>query len=117
MSDVLLSYRGRQIREPDVVFLRELIAQHPALSRRQLSVKVCAAWRWVQPNGQPRDMVCRSLMLALHRAGQIELPAKRRSPPNNAITHRRVAAGATYDTTPITSAVAALARRRLTVTQ
>ena len=108
MSDVLLSYRGRQIREPDVVFLRELIAQHPALSRRQLSVEVCAAWRWVQPNGQPRDMVCRSLMLALHRAGQIELPAKRRSPPNNAITHRRVAAGATYDTTPITSAVAAL---------
>ena len=66
MSDVLLSYRGRQIREPDVVFLRALIAQHPALSRRQLSVEVCAAWRWVQPNGQPRDMVCRSLMLALH---------------------------------------------------
>jgi len=24
MSDVLLSYRGRQIRETDVVFLREL---------------------------------------------------------------------------------------------
>ncbi len=108
MSDVLLSYRGRQIREPDVVFLRELIAQNPALSRRRLSVKVCAAWQWVQPNGQPRDMVCRSLMLALHRAGQIELPAKRQSPPNNAITHRRVAAGTTYDTTPITSAVAAL---------
>lgn len=108
MSAVLLSYRGRHIRETDVVFLRELIAQHPALSRRRLSVKVCAAWQWVQPNGQPRDMVCRGLMLALHRAGHLELPAKRQAPPNNAIAHRLVAAGATYATTPITGAVATL---------
>ena len=108
MSTVVLSYRGRVIRENDVVFLRELIAQNPALSRRRLSVKVCEAWQWVQPNGQLRDMVCRSLMLVLHRAGHIALPAKRQSPHNNAIAHRRVAAGATYDTTPITGAVAAL---------
>ena len=108
MAEVVLSYRGRQIREPDVGFLRELIAQNPALSRRRLSVKVCEAWQWMQPNGQPRDMVCRSLMLALHRAGHIALPAKRRAPPNNAIAHRRVAAGASYDTTAITGTVAAL---------
>ena len=108
MSAVVLNYRGRQIRETDVVFLRELIAQNPALSRRRLSVKVCEAWQWVQPNGQPRDMVCRGLMLALHRAGHIELPAKRQAPPNNAIAHRRVASGATYATTALTGGVAAL---------
>jgi len=108
MSAVVLNYRGRQIRKTDVVFLRELIAQNPALSRRRLAVKVCAAWRWVQPNGQPRDMVCRGLMLALHRAGHLELPAKRQAPPNNAIAHRRVASGATYATTPITGGVDAL---------
>lgn len=108
MSEVVLSYRGRLIRETDVVFLRELIAQNPALSRRRLSVKVCEAWQWVQSNGQLRDMVCRGLMLALHRAGHLALPAKRRAPPNNAIAHRRVAAGALYDTTPITGTVAAL---------
>ncbi len=108
MSDVVLSYRGRLIRETDVVFLRELIAQHPALSRRRLSVKVCEAWQWWQPNGQPRDMVCRSLMLALHRAGQIELPAKRCAPRNNAVQHRRVAAGASYDTAALTGTVAGL---------
>jgi hypothetical protein len=108
MSDVLLSYRGRQIRDAEVNFLRELIAQNPDLSRRRLSVKVCEAWQWVQPNGQTRDMVCRGLMLALHRAGHIQLPAQRYSPPNNAITHRRVAAGAIYDTTPITGTVSAL---------
>jgi hypothetical protein len=53
-------------------------------------------------------MVCRSLLLALHRAGHLTLPAKRCAPPNNAIAHRRLAARATYDTTPIAGAVAAL---------
>lgn len=108
MSDVLLSFRGRSIGPADVVFLRELMAQHSQLSRRQLSVKVCQAWNWVQPNGQPRDMICRSLLLALHRAGHIELPAKRQSPPNNAIRHRRVSAVESYDTTPVQGTLAAL---------
>ena len=108
MSDVLLSYRGRQIRDAEVNFLRELIAQNPDLSRRRLSVRVCEAWQWVQPNGQTRDMVCRGLMLALHRAGHIQLPEKRQSPPNNAIAHRRVAASELYDTTPIEGAVASM---------
>jgi hypothetical protein len=108
MSDVLLSFRGRQIRPAEVAFLRELIAQSPGLSRRRLSVQVCQAWNWVQPNGQLRDMVCRGLLLALHRAGHIQLPAKRHSPPNNAIAHRRVSAAESYDPTPIASSLAAL---------
>jgi hypothetical protein len=91
MSDVLLSYRGRQLREPDVVFLREFIAQNPGLSRNALSIRVCQVWNWVQPNGQLRDQVCRSLMLALHRAGHIQLPETRQKVVNNAILHRRVA--------------------------
>jgi len=108
MFEVVLSYRGRLIRTADVVYLRELITQNPALSRRRLSVKVCEAWQWVQPNGQFRDMVCRGLLLALHRAGHLELPAKRCAPPNNAIAHRRVATGATCDTTPIAGSLASL---------
>jgi hypothetical protein len=108
MSDVLLSFRGREIRSADVRFLRELIAQHPGLSRRRLSVKACEAWQWFQPNGQPRDMVCRGLMLALHRAGHIELPPPRLTPPNNAIAHRRVAASLACDTTPLAGALASL---------
>ncbi len=108
MSEVLLSFRGRPIRTADVAFLRELIAQNPGLSRRRLSVKVCEAWHWVQPNGQTRDMVCRGLMLALHRAGQIELPAKRKSPLNNAIAHRRVSEVEPIDTTPVEGSLASL---------
>jgi Druantia protein DruA len=106
MSDVLLRFRGRDLRAPEVVQLRELIAQNPGLSRRRLSLQVCEAWNWVQPNGQPRDMVCRSLLLALHRAGHIELPAKRKAPPNNAIRHRRAAPVVPDDTTPIAGTLA-----------
>jgi len=39
-------------------------------------------------------MVARSLMLELHRAGHLELPAKRMSPPNNAVVHGRAASTA-----------------------
>jgi hypothetical protein len=108
MSDVVLSFRGRLVREADVAFLRELISQNPELSRRRLSVKVCEAWNWVQPNGQPRDMICRSLLLALHRAGYLQLPAKRQSPPNNAIRHRRIAPVDALDQSPIETSVASL---------
>jgi hypothetical protein len=108
MSEVLLSYRGRSMGRTEVEFLRHLIAGHPELSRRQLSVKVCQAWHWVQPNGQWRDMVARSLMLALHRAGHIQLPAPRRQPRNNVLAHRRVRPVASDDTTPLTGTVASL---------
>jgi len=108
MSDVLLRFRGRDLRDPDIVQLRQLIAENPDLSRRRLSLKVCEAWNWVQANGQPRDMVCRSLMLALHRAGHIQLPPKRQTPLNNAIRHRRVAPLAPCDATPIEGTLASL---------
>ena len=106
--DVVLKYRGRMIRQSDLPIIRALIEDKPTASRRELSRKLCEAWNWVQPNGQPRDMVCRGLMLALHRAGHIELPAKRYAPPNNAITHRRVVEVPPYDTTPIEGPLAAL---------
>lgn len=108
MTDVLLSYRGRQIRPADVAFLREFISQNPDLSRRALSARVCEAWNWVQPNGQLRDMICRGLMLALHRAGHIELPPPRQTSINNAIRHRETAPLEFCDTLPIEGSLASL---------
>ena len=72
-----LSYRHRVITDEDLVFIRELIAEHSGSSRRDLSKKLCQAWNWVQANGALRDMVCRGMMLMLHRAGLIELPPVR----------------------------------------
>jgi hypothetical protein len=89
VSDTILRYRGRNIGIADIELIRQFIAQHPDLSRRRLSAQLCRAWNWVQPNGTLRDMVCRGLLLALHRAGWIQLPAKRKWVPNNVIAHRR----------------------------
>jgi Domain of unknown function (DUF4338) len=75
-------YRQRVITDAELRFVRRLIAEHPQASRRELSYLLCAAWNWVQPNGTQRDMVCRGLMLQLHREGYIELPPVRRQPPN-----------------------------------
>ena len=74
-----LSYRHRVITDDDIVFIRKLIADHPGASRKALSRKLCEAWNWVQANGALRDMVCRGLMLMLHREGLIELPPARPS--------------------------------------
>jgi hypothetical protein len=89
MSDEVLCYRGRSVTAADLEFIRQLLAAHPHTSRRRLSALLCQAWHWVQPNGQLRDMVCRSFLLRLHRLGLIELPAKRQSPPNNVVARRQ----------------------------
>jgi hypothetical protein len=73
----ILSYRHRVITDADLVFIRRLVAENPQCSRRRLSEKLCQAWNWVQPNGALRDMVCRGMMLMLHRKGLIELPPVR----------------------------------------
>jgi hypothetical protein len=58
----------------DVTLIRQLIAENPGASRRRLSEKLCEVWQWKQANGALRDMVCRGLLLMLHRTGEIELP-------------------------------------------
>jgi hypothetical protein len=84
-----IRYRGRQATREELAFIRQLIAANPNDSRRALSVKLCRVLNWVQPNGTPRDMVCRGYMLALHRAGLIRLPAKKCSPPNPLVQRKK----------------------------
>ena len=77
-TTTILSYRHRSITSEDIDFIRNLIAEHPQLSRWSLSKKLCESWNWVQTNGALRDMVARGLMLMLHREGYIVLPAVRK---------------------------------------
>jgi len=102
-----LSYRHRAVTDDDVVFIRRLIAEHPGASRRVLSRKLCEAWNWVQANGSPRDMVCRGLMLMLHREGLIELPPVR-FVPRNPLAQRSQAALVTVDEAPLLMSLAEL---------
>lgn len=71
-------YRGQSFGDEQIAFLRQYITDHPELSRWKLSRQLCEAWQWKQANGALRDMVCRGLLLALDRAGEIELPLVRR---------------------------------------
>lgn len=103
----VLRYRGRVVTDADVAFIGDLITAHPTATRRALSLKLCAAWNWIQPNGTSRDMVCRGLLLALHRAGHIELP-----PPqyvrSQAPWKRRTPARVGIDTTPLVQTLDAI---------
>lgn len=98
--EVKVKYRGREITDADLATIRELMAANPGASRQRLSVKLCRAWNWVQPNGVLRDMVARGLLLKLHRAGLIELPAARQISPNPFV-HRTKPSAVSIDRTPI----------------
>ena len=71
-----MGYRSREITGEEILFIRQLIRDYPELSRWKLSRQLCEAWQWKQANGALRDMVCRGLLLMLHRAGEIELPER-----------------------------------------
>lgn len=102
-----LNYRHRVITDADLVFIRRLIAENPQCSRRRLSEKLCRAWNWVQPNGALRDMVCRGMMLMLHRQGLIELPPVRQV-SRNFLVQRDKPAAVIVDQTPLSMSLAEL---------
>ena len=97
-------YRGRVVTARDLVFIRELIGQNPGLSRRRLSAQLCEAWQWRQANGALCDMVCRGLLLMLHRAGEIELPPVRQISLNPFVQRARPAP-VPVDQTPLSGAL------------
>jgi hypothetical protein len=109
--DIQLEHRGRVVTATDIEFIRGLIADNPRLSRRALSAKLCEAWNWRQSNGALCDMVCRGLMLRLHRAGYIELPAVRfipRNPLGQRGAQRHRPAPVLVDQTPLESTLAGI---------
>lgn len=88
LMKTILTYRGKQITADDVAYIKQMLTDNPDLSRNALSIKLCRAWNWVQPNGALRDMVARGMMLELHRGGHIQLPEKKRV-VNNPFVNRK----------------------------
>lgn len=102
-----MKYRGRALDAADIAAIRDLVQAHPGASRRELSRRLCQSWNWVQANGNPCDMVCRSLLLALDRAGHITLPPGKGRHPNPLATRRRPEPPV-VDPTPIVGPLKAL---------
>jgi hypothetical protein len=82
-------YRSRDISGEEILLIRQLIRDHPELSRWKLSRQLCEAWQWKQANGALRDMVCRGLLLMLDRAGEIQLPPVKRKVRNRLAERER----------------------------
>src|SRR5277367_3531719 len=93
-------YRGRAVTAEDIVFIRQFLADNPSMSRRKLSAQLCEAWQWKQTNGALCDMVCRGLLLMLHRAGEIQLPEVR-FVARNPFVKRERPQPMLIDTTPV----------------
>ncbi len=106
---VEIKYRGKAVTAKDIDFIKRLIADNPNDSRRVLSVKLCREWNWIQANGAYRDMVCRGLMLLLHRNGYIVLPA-RKLKPNTPFVNRKKPVEIEIDQSSINTSLAGLGR-------
>src|SRR5271170_8294959 len=100
-------YRGQRFGGDEIVFIRQFIADHPELSRWKLSRQLCEAWQWKQANGALRDMVCRGLLLMLHRAGEIELPSVKRT-VRNRIAERQKPEAVIPDNRPVRGPLASI---------
>ena len=107
MSNGVLRYRGHEITEQQIASISEMMSANPGISRWKLSRLLCEAWQWKQANGAMRDMVCRSLLLELHRAGHIELPAVRRT-TRNFLAERQRPEVVIADTRPVRGPLSAL---------
>ena len=103
-------YRGRSVTSEQIAFIRQLITDHPHLSRWKLSRQLCESWQWKQANGALRDIVCRGLLLMLDRAGEIQLPPVKRlvrnrlaqrERPEPVIPDNRPACGSLSDLQPL----------------
>ena len=105
--DIVLRHRGREVSRADVELIRDLIQSNPAATRRWLSLELCRVWGWVQPNGAARDGVCRAMLLALHRAGHIKLPAPQWTSTKEPWA-RLTPAPVQVDTTPLETSLSAL---------
>ena len=76
---------GRTLTAEDVTAIHELVQNHPDWSRRRLSRELCVNWDWRNAKGELRDIACRTVLLRLHRSGEITLPVGR----HNGNNHRR----------------------------
>ena len=97
---MILTYRGKEIDDSDILIINKCIQDNPGKSRRWLSGELCRIWNWKQDNGFPKDMICRSLLLLLERNGHIVQPPKKFNPPNP-LQKRTPPVKIIFDETPI----------------
>jgi hypothetical protein len=102
----IITLQGRPLAPADIEFVRQLIGDHPAWSRRRLSIALCEAWNWRNAKGDLKDMASRSLLVKLHERAHIVLPPRRQTPTNRMAKCPVV--DVAYDTVSIEGSLGAL---------
>lgn len=105
--------QGRPFGPTQLAEIQALLERHPAASRYRLSCHLATLWNWRARNGQLKDMAARTLLLKLHQAGWIQLPASRRPSPTRS---GKAAAGVdalALDEHPVVASLASLEPLRL----
>lgn len=70
----MVTIGGRTFSSDVVERIEQTVTAEPGISRRQLSLRVCAWLDWRNPAGRLQAMSCRKALLVLHRRGVIRLP-------------------------------------------
>ena len=102
-----MKYRGIIATRKHVQDINTIIASNPDMSRYALSKELCRIWKWIQPNGALRDMVCRGFLLRLEEAGYITLPARKRDSFHHCV-HRKKPVKIEIDQMPVSGTLATI---------
>jgi hypothetical protein len=83
MGMLPITIRKRVITERDLELIQRVVSGDWHKGRTQISKILCQKWEWYQPNGRPKDMACREVLLTLQRKGLITLPPQFNSANND----------------------------------
>jgi hypothetical protein len=105
--DRTMVVQRREITSEDIGLVRQLIETNPFWNRTRLSKELCLLWNWRAPNGQIKDMACRTFLCKLEQRGYLTLPPSQQSRVKTVF--RRTIPYVPHPTTVITGSLDAVA--------
>jgi len=79
VMDRTMVVQRREITSEDIGLVRQLIETNPFWHRPRLSKELCLLWNWRAPNGQIKEMACRTFLFKLEQRGYLILPPSQQS--------------------------------------
>jgi hypothetical protein len=70
---------GQEFNATMIAWITKNLKANPSMSRRALSLRVCAKMQWQTVKGKLKEVSCRKALLELHRRKVIILPAAKKS--------------------------------------
>jgi len=107
----LLTLAGRTFSAQELELVRQLLVNHPHLSRHEVAATVCELLDWRRPSGRLKTRECRDLLQRLVEHETLRLPEKRAGRPVG--SNPRLQRGDTPSPLPLTLPLRAIQPIRL----